>query len=116
LEDRNPIAVNKDNFDDVLKGQNLSLDIVVPNKLSEDPEAASSVHLDFKTLKDFEPDAVAQSVPELKSLMDVRDALKALKGPLANIPDFRKKIQEIIKNDDARAQLLASLELDDPKS
>ncbi|MDR1870660.1 MAG: type VI secretion system contractile sheath small subunit [Deltaproteobacteria bacterium] len=112
LEDRSSIAVNKDNFDDVLKGQGLSLDIVVPNKLSDDPEAASPVHLEFQSLKDFEPDAVAKSVPELKQLMDVREALKALKGPLANVPDFRKKILEVIKNDDARAQLLAALQLE----
>ncbi|MDR1870656.1 MAG: type VI secretion system contractile sheath small subunit [Deltaproteobacteria bacterium] len=116
LEDRSTIAVNKDNFDDVLKGQGLSLDFVVPNKLSDDPEASSPVHLEFQSLKDFEPDQVAKAVPELRDLLDVREALKALKGPLANVPDFRKKIQEIIKDDSARAQLLSALELEDKKA
>jgi type VI secretion system protein ImpB len=112
LEDRERISVDKDNFDDVLKGQGLSLDLAVPNKLSDDPDASIPVHLDFKSLKDFEPDNVAKAVPEVASLLDIRDALKALRGPLANVPDFRKKIQEIIKDDSAREKLLAALNLD----
>jgi Uncharacterized protein conserved in bacteria len=42
-------------------------------------------------------------------LIALRDALKALKGPLGNIPDFRKKLQEIIQNDETRAKLLSEL-------
>jgi type VI secretion system protein ImpB len=41
----------------------------------------------------------------------LRESLKALKGPLANIPDFRKKIQEAVKDDAARDQLLDALGL-----
>ncbi|MDR1578201.1 MAG: type VI secretion system contractile sheath small subunit [Deltaproteobacteria bacterium] len=116
LEDRATIAVDKDNFNDVLKGQGLTLDIVVPNKLSDDPEAASPVHLEFNSLKDFEPDNVAKAVPEVASLLEIRETLKALRGPLANVPEFRKKIQEIIKDDAARAKLLEALNLNEPKS
>jgi type VI secretion system protein ImpB len=115
LEDRDRISVDKDNFDDVLKGQGLTLDLAVPNRLSDDPEASLPVRLDFKSLKDFEPDSVAKAVPETASLLEIRDALKALKGPLANVPDFRKKIQEIIKDDAAREKLLAALNIDEKK-
>jgi type VI secretion system protein ImpB len=115
LEDRERISVDKDNFDDVLKGQGLTLDLAVPNKLSDDPEASLPVHLNFKSLKDFEPDSVAKAVPETAGLLEIRDALKALKGPLANVPDFRKKIQEIIKDDAAREKLLAALNIDEKK-
>jgi type VI secretion system protein ImpB len=112
LEDRQRLSVDKDNFDDVLKGQKLSLDAAVPNKLSDDPDASLPVHLEFKSLKDFEPDNLARNIPEVSSLMDIRDALKALRGPLANVPDFRKKIQEIIKDEGAREKLLAALNLE----
>jgi type VI secretion system protein ImpB len=111
LEDRQPIAVDKDNFDDVLKGQNLKIDFSVDNKLVDDPDAKIPVHLEFSSLKDFDPDAVAKAVPEISDLLEVRNALKALRGPLANIPDFRKKIQEIVKDDAAREKLLEALNL-----
>ena len=37
------------------------------------------------------------------------DALKALKGPLGNIPEFRKKIQDIVKDEEVKARLLKEL-------
>lgn len=48
-------------------------------------------------------------VPELKKLMELRAALTALKGPLGNVPKFRKKIQSIIKDDAAREKILGEL-------
>jgi type VI secretion system protein ImpB len=111
VEDRATISVDKDTFNDVLKGQNLSMDLSVDNKLTEEKDAKIPVHLEFGSLKDFEPDAVAKRIPETASLLELREALKSLKGPLANIPDFRKKIQEIIKDEAAREKLLTLLDL-----
>jgi type VI secretion system protein ImpB len=111
VEDRDPISVDKDNFDDVLKGQGLSLDLAVENRLSDEKDSSIPVHLEFSSLKDFEPDQVAKHVPEIASLLEIRDALKALRGPLANVPNFRKKIQEIVKDEAAREKLLNLLGL-----
>lgn len=113
LEDRDPISVDKDNFNDVLKAQNIALDLAVRDELSgaDDPDAKLAVHLEFSSLRDFEPDSVASAVPELAKLLEVRDALKALKGPLSNVPDFRKKLQDIVKDEAARGKLLEALGL-----
>ena len=111
LEDRAPVSVDKDNFNDVLKAQDVKLDIVVDNKLAEEEGASMAVNLAFASIKDFEPDAVAAQVPELAELLKLRESLKALKGPLSNIPDFRKKVQEAVKDDAARGQLLEALGL-----
>ncbi len=113
IEDRAPVSVDKDNFNDVMKAQQLSLNVSVPNKLSDDPEAKLSVKLDFEKINDFSPDAVAAQVPEMARLLELREALKALKGPLANVPDFRRKVQEIIGSDSARKALLEELGLED---
>ena len=109
VEDRQPINIDKDNFNDVLGAHNVRLETVVDNKLSDEPDAQMSVNLDFKKMKDFEPDTIIQKVPELKKLLELRDALKALKGPLGNIPEFRKKIQDIVKDDEVKARLLKEL-------
>lgn len=109
VEERKTINVDKDNLDDVLKAQDIRLQTSVKNTLSDDPEAQMSLDLDFKSMKDFDPDAVIEKVPELKKLLDLREALKSLKGPLGNVPNFRKRIQELVQDEGVRARLLKEL-------
>lgn len=106
LEDRKAVNVDKDNFNDVMKGHKVSVDINVKNTLSGKSGEEISAKLKFDTLKDFDPDAVARQVPELAKMMELREALAALKGPLGNFPAFRKKIEEIIKDPAAREKIL----------
>lgn len=113
IEDRDPVSVDKDNFNDVLKAQGLELNLNVPSKLSGVEDEQMAVNLKFNSLKDFEPDAIVQKVPELAKLMELREALKALKGPLANVPDFRKKVQELVKDEGARTKLLKELGIEE---
>ncbi len=109
VEERSAINVDKDNYTDVLKAQKLSLDMAVPNKLIPDSEDNMAVSLKFDSLRDFEPDAIVANVPELKEILDLRNALKALKGPLGNVPDFRKKLQALVEDEETRAKLLKEL-------
>ena len=112
LEDRSPINIDKDNFNEVMKGQNLKLDVNVEDKLSGDPEKELGLSLSFESIRDFSPESIAKNTPELNKLLELREALQALKGPMSNRPEFRKKIQEIIKDDAAREKLLKELNLD----
>jgi type VI secretion system protein ImpB len=109
VEEREPIGIDKDNFNEVLKGQGITLNLNVANTLSSEPGAEMAVKLDFESLADFGPEAVAKKVPELNRLLELREALSALKGPLSNIPEFRKRIQELIKDEAARERLLKEL-------
>ena len=113
VEEREPINIDKDNFNEVLKAQNLNLDLTVPNKLSEDPDAELNVSVKFESIKDFEPEAIAKNTPELNKLLELREALNSLKGPMSNRPEFRKKIQELIKDEAAREQLLKELKIEE---
>lgn len=113
LEDREKVNVNKDNFSEVLEAHNVQMEAVIPDKLSEEEDAQMTVNLDFKSMRDFEPDAIIQKVPELKKLYELREALKALKGPLGNVPAFKKKITELISDEATRAQLLKELGLNE---
>ena len=113
VEEREPINIDKDNFNEVLKAQNLKLDVTVPNKLSEDPDEDLNVSVKFESIKDFDPESIAKNTPELNKLLELREALNSLKGPMSNRPEFRKKIQELIKDEAAREQILKELKLEE---
>ena len=109
LETREPINIDKDNFNEVMKAQGVTINFSVPNRLSDQPDAELDLKLKMESINDFSPEAVVQQIPELQRLMELRDALRSLKGPLANVPEFRKKIQELIKDENAREKLLAEI-------
>ena len=110
LAERARLSVNKDNFSDVMRSQDLKLDLKVPNRLSDDADDTQmQVSLKVGTLKDLEPEAIVRSVPELRQLLDLREALTALKGPLGNVPAFRKAIEAALGDEAARNKLLAEL-------
>lgn len=109
VEDRKAINVDKDNFNEVLKAHNLKLQANVDNKLAQEADAVMSLDLNFSSLADFEPDAILQKVPELKKLYELREALKAIKGPLGNIPEFKKKLINLVGDEGAREKLLKEL-------
>ena len=108
VEERKPVDINGDNFNQVLKGMGLKLDVQVSNKL-DDKGGELPVKLTLDSLKSFGPEAVAAQVPELARLLELRQALSALKGPMGNFPEFRKKIQGILGDADQRAKIEAEL-------
>ncbi len=112
LEERAPINVDKDNFNEVMASQKLSVTVNVPNKLDDGKSGDElPVSLKFNGIADFGPEGVVNQVPELKKLLELRAALNALKGPLGNIPAFRKKIQALLSDEAQRSQLMAELGL-----
>lgn len=110
IEERAPIAVDKDNFDKVLASQDLTVSLQVPDSVSESG-GELEVHLAFQSLGDFRPEAIAAQVPELRRLLELRKALVALKGPLANRPRFAREIERILADPQARARLTRELAL-----
>ena len=115
LEDRKPINIDKDNFDQVLAEQNLGVQMAVPEVMSGTEGVSMNVDLKFKKLSDFGPEAVAMQVPELRKMIELRETLVALKGPLGNTPAFRRKIQELLADNAKRDQLMKELGLGDEK-
>lgn len=116
VEERKTININKENFDEVMKSYGINMDLNVPNTLDAEGKSGSelTVQLKMRGIKDFSPDNIVEQVPELKSLLELRQSLLALKGPLGNVPAFRKSIQGILSDDTSREQLMRELGLSEP--
>ena len=114
LIDRKPVSINKNNFEEVLSKQELSLQIAIPNRLRDNASDTDiPVTLKFKGLRDFEPAGIAKQVPEMRKLLQLRDALVSLKGPMGNIPAFRKAIEEVLADDRQREMIMKELGMND---
>lgn len=111
LEDRQPVRIDKDNFNDVLTKAEVTLEMAVPCVLTPDIDNDLSINLQFKSINDFGPDAIARQVPEMNKLLELRNALVALKGPLGNTPAFRKQLQSLLADDASRQRLIRELNL-----
>ena len=96
----------------MLAKQDLRLTFNVPNRLQEeDADSELPVELDIRSMSDFNPASVVEQVPELRQLMELREALVALKGPLGNTPAFRQAIEALLRDDHSREQILTELGL-----
>ncbi len=94
LKDRKFVEITPDNFDEALKKMSPHLAFTVENVLTDDPEAGKlAVDLDFESLDDFSPDRVAQQVPALKKLLELRQNLADLRGSLQG----NEKLDEILQ-------------------
>lgn len=103
IESRTPVDINKSNFDSVMQSFNLSLDLSVPDRIGGTGELP--VSLKFGTLKDFRPEAVARQVPQLRNLLELREAMKALRPKMGD-KAAQAELLKAIKDPAVRDQIL----------
>lgn len=108
LEERKRIGIDKNNFANVLKEQKLGLDLVVPNTLAGEGEMA--VNLKFDSLDDFTPTGIANQVPELAVMLEVRNLLKDLKAKVISNREFRKQLEGVLKDKSKMDSIIAELD------
>ncbi len=112
LKDRKFVNVDKDNFDDVLKGMKPRLQYQVDNKLSNDGSRIG-VTLNFKSLSDFEPEKLVQQIDPLRKLLEARQKLADLRNKMAGNDKFEELLSEVLQNTDKIAQLSREVAKDD---
>ncbi|PKE28549.1 type VI secretion system contractile sheath small subunit [Rahnella sp. AA] len=110
LSEREKVNINKNNFNSVLADFSPSLSLTVENTLAGD-RSEEIVSLNFKEMKDFEPEQVARQIPQLRAMLAMRNLLRDLKSNLLDNATFRKELETILKDDnlsdDLRAELAA---------
>ncbi len=108
LEEREVLQINKNNFNQVMQKLDINTEFSVQNALGTGAEELD-IKLNIKSMKDFAPDSIAKQVPELNKLLQLREALMALKGPMGNIPNFRKAVLEALKDEKTKEKLLLEI-------
>jgi type VI secretion system protein ImpB len=76
IADRKVLEVDVDNFDDRLKAAKPRVQFSVPNTLTG--EGNLPIELDFESMDDFSPEAIAKKTDGLKQLLEARTQLSNL--------------------------------------
>jgi type VI secretion system protein ImpB len=110
LKDRNFVELTPDNFDEVLAGMKPHVAFSVANKLSDTADAGQlRVDLNFQSLDDFSPEAVARQVGPLRQLMELRGKLSDLRSRLEGNDKLDDILQATLKDADKMKQLQAEI-------
>ncbi len=97
MRDRKFIEIDRDNFNDVMKGMKPRLAFQVDNKLTND-DTKMGVELRLSGIEDFEPEQVAGQVEPLRKLMEVRKQLSGLLAKADGNDKLGEKLREIISS------------------
>ncbi|WP_432719738.1 type VI secretion system contractile sheath small subunit [Jeongeupia wiesaeckerbachi] len=99
LKERKFVQIDRDNFDDVLKGMAPRLAYRVDNKLAEDGSQLG-IELNFNELADFEPQKVVEQVEPLAKLLEARKRLADLKNKLVSNDKLEALLDDIVRDTD----------------
>jgi type VI secretion system protein ImpB len=119
LKQRKFTPIDRDNFNDVMARAAPRVSFKVPNKLSDKPDELLNVELNFKSMEDFEPARVAEQVPVLNDLLQMRKKLTELLGKMEGNDALEKLLQDIVGNAEKKQAImeaLAKAEGGEPKS
>ncbi|CAJ0703302.1 MAG: type VI secretion system contractile sheath small subunit [Ralstonia sp.] len=97
LRDRKFVNIDRDNFDEVMKGVEPRAAFQVPNTLTEDG-GRFGVDLKFRSLEDFSPEAVVEQVEPLRKLLEARSKLADLRNKMAGNDKLEDLLSEVLKN------------------
>ncbi|WP_024301782.1 type VI secretion system contractile sheath small subunit [Pseudogulbenkiania sp. MAI-1] len=111
MKERKFVQIDRDNFDEVLKGMAPRLAIKVDNKLQDDGSQLA-MELNFNELADFEPQNVVAQVEPLKHLLEARTRLADLRNKLAGNDKLEELLDEVVRDTEKLRQISQSTQSD----
>ena len=106
LKERKFIQIDRDNFDDVLKGTAPRLALRVDNKLQNDGTQIS-IDLNFEKLEDFEPTAIVNQVAPLKQLLEMRAKLSDLRNKVMGNEKLEEILDDVLRDTEKLREIAA---------
>jgi type VI secretion system protein ImpB len=109
LKDRKFVQVDRDNFDEVMGRMRPALSFKVENTLQGNG-TEMLVELKFRSMDDFEPGAIADQIPAIKSLLEVRNRLRDLLTKADRSEELENLLERVLQNEGDLKELAADLE------
>ena len=97
LKERQATFIDRDNFNNVLAKAAPRLAMTVQNRLTDD-NTKLPVELNFKNIDDFEPARVAEQIPALKELLDMRQRLTQLLSKMEGNDKLEQLLSDVMQN------------------
>ncbi|KUM03190.1 type VI secretion system contractile sheath small subunit [Chromobacterium subtsugae] len=104
MKERKFVQIDRDNFDEVLKGMAPRLTMKVDNALKDDGSQLS-VELNFDNLADFEPQNVVRQIDPLNQLLEARTRLADLRNKLAGNDKLEELLDEVVRDTEKLRQI-----------
>ncbi|NYE59777.1 type VI secretion system protein ImpB [Duganella sp. 1224] len=104
LKERKFVNVDRDNFDEVLKGVEPRANFRVKNELGEEG-GEFAVDLKFKSMDDFRPESVVQQVEPLRKLLEARTKLADLRNKLAGNDKLEDILNDVLHSTEKLAEI-----------
>ncbi|MES2742010.1 MAG: type VI secretion system contractile sheath small subunit [Pseudomonadota bacterium] len=104
LKDRSFVGIDRDNFDEVMKGVEPRAAFRVDNELGEEG-GQFAVDLKFKSMADFRPEAVVEQVEPLRKLLEARTKLADLRNKLAGNDKLEDILNDVLNSTEKLAEL-----------
>jgi len=104
LKDKKFVAIDNDNFIEVMKGLQPQANFQVENKIN-DQGGKISVELKFESIDDFRPEAVVQQVEALRKLQEARAKLHDLRSKVAVNEKLEDILHEVLNNTEKLAEI-----------
>jgi len=99
LKDRKFIAIDRDNFNDVMSRMTPGASFRVENTLKDDG-SEMAVNLSFNKIEDFEPANVVQQVEPLRKLLETRNKLRDLMTKVDVSEELENVLEQVLENTD----------------
>lgn len=116
VADRKFVAIDRDNFDDVMAAAAPRLAFRAPNRLQEGAVDSLNVELKFSKLEHFDPVEVVKQVPALAKLFEARGRLRDLLTKLDGNDRLDALLGDVVKNTERQTALKDQLAKDAPKA
>jgi len=115
MKERKFVNIDRDNFNDVLARSAPRLAMKVDNKLTGEADSKLGVELNFKHMDDFEPARVAEQIPALKELMDMRGRLNQLLTKMEGNDKLEELLSGILANTEKAAAVAKEMGVEEKK-
>jgi len=108
LRDRKFIQIDRDNFNDVFARMTPGVKMKVENTLAGDG-SEMAVDLKFKSIDDFDPEAIVDQVEPLRKLKEARNQLRDLMSKVDRSEDLEVLLEQVLQNTDKLTELSKEL-------